>query len=410
MRKDQCRVPDAGDQVQERHVLEEQVKTVIDKYRTRRGLLRELQEDLQRMSQNLDNLIRDEENLSETIDEKQAKILQLKKDFEDQQTKIDRVTKMNSKLVREIRNTKKVKEAEEERDIDLRELRELNRNAIKQVGETIQRHPEIAPSVHQYFEQADLPLPASGGPGSRGSSSSSLSSVRSSMIRSGSLSSVRSAGSSSQGSLRSKPSHRLGFTVFGDDVPIKPPSGSGSSTASLSGRRSRESKSSSTIRQFNVFGDDLVIKSSSHSASSSSRGKPATQEPVVRRQSSGPIKPFTAFGEELLVKGSAHSGIALTKPGSGDSLRQRRPSLTRDPVGGSLSQLIPSAPKQSREEELDVIGGSAASQRPASKRPRSKTEAGVESYTIFGDEVDVQTPSRRSSEQGSARSSKSGRH
>lgn len=37
----------SGDEMQEKHVLEEQLKTIIDKYRHKRGLLRELQEDMQ---------------------------------------------------------------------------------------------------------------------------------------------------------------------------------------------------------------------------------------------------------------------------------------------------------------------------------------------------------------------------
>ena len=40
--------------------------------------------------------------------------------------------------------------------MELRELREFNKNSIKQIGEVTHQNPDIAQAVHLYFSQVNL--------------------------------------------------------------------------------------------------------------------------------------------------------------------------------------------------------------------------------------------------------------
>lgn len=82
-----------------------------------------------------------------------------------------------------------------QRDFEVRELREMNKTAIKQIGEVVHQHPDLRQAVALYFNQASLPPPPSPGDGA-GSGASSRFSSRLSSARS-SLSSVRSSASAS---------------------------------------------------------------------------------------------------------------------------------------------------------------------------------------------------------------------
>ncbi|KAK3095543.1 hypothetical protein FSP39_015932 [Pinctada imbricata] len=178
-RKSFNKVTESGDEMEEKAQLEEQMRAVMDKYKYKRRQIRELQEDLQTMSNTLDNLSRDEMAYEEMIEEKQNKILQMNKELEDQRSKLERVSKQNSKFARELRSAKKAKgETNEERDFEVRELRDFNKQMMQQVGDVIQKHPDIGEAVNMYFSQANLPPPMPSGR-QPGSARSSLGSVRS---------------------------------------------------------------------------------------------------------------------------------------------------------------------------------------------------------------------------------------
>lgn len=104
----------------------------------------------------------------------------MQKELQDQEVKKERVETQLSKLVRTVRSAKKVKnELPEEKDIDLREIRDFNTSVMKQIGEVVHNHPEVSAAVHLYFNQAGLPTPPSPGPGQTSRPSSSRSSLAS---------------------------------------------------------------------------------------------------------------------------------------------------------------------------------------------------------------------------------------
>lgn len=61
--------------MEEKGQLEEQMRAVMDKFKYKRRQIRELQEDLQTMSNTLDNLSRDEQAYEEMIEEKEVKTI-----------------------------------------------------------------------------------------------------------------------------------------------------------------------------------------------------------------------------------------------------------------------------------------------------------------------------------------------
>ncbi|XP_074657844.1 coiled-coil domain-containing protein 39-like [Tubulanus polymorphus] len=159
-RKSFNKVTDTSEEMEDKQQVEEQLRAVMDKYKYKRRQIRELQEDLGTMSNTLDNLVRDENVYSEMIDEKKNRILQLNKEIDEQKTKLDRVSKVNTKYARDLRSAKKSKgETPEERDFNIRELRDFNKNVMKQIGEIISDNPDIAQTATMYFTQANLPPP-----------------------------------------------------------------------------------------------------------------------------------------------------------------------------------------------------------------------------------------------------------
>ena len=71
--KSLMRVLIVGDEMEEKGQLEEQMRAVMDKFKYKRRQIRELQEDLQTMSNTLDNLNRDEEAYDDMISEKEVR-------------------------------------------------------------------------------------------------------------------------------------------------------------------------------------------------------------------------------------------------------------------------------------------------------------------------------------------------
>ncbi|XP_064615155.1 coiled-coil domain-containing protein 39-like [Liolophura sinensis] len=180
-RKSFNKVTDTSDEMEEKQQLEEQLRAVMDKYKYKRRQIRELQEDLQTMSSTLDNLTRDEDAYVELIEEKKSKVNQLMKELDDQKAKLERVAKQNAKYTRELRNqTKSKDESPQERDFEVREMREFNKTVMKQIGDVVNQHQDLGEIVSLYFSQANLPALTPTPRGSRlGSARSSLSSVRS---------------------------------------------------------------------------------------------------------------------------------------------------------------------------------------------------------------------------------------
>ncbi|XP_036301347.1 coiled-coil domain-containing protein 39 [Pipistrellus kuhlii] len=139
--------------------LEEQKRAADEKYRYKQRQIRELQEDIQSMENTLGIIEHLTNSGKEKLSEKQTYSFQLSKEIEEQKPKLERVTKQCAKLTKEIRLLRETKyETLEERDIKLRELRQVHRNIDEMLAD-VTANAEIRIVLQTYFQQKGLELP-----------------------------------------------------------------------------------------------------------------------------------------------------------------------------------------------------------------------------------------------------------
>ncbi|NWV77616.1 CCD39 protein, partial [Dasyornis broadbenti] len=153
-------VPETREEFEEKVKLEKQKRDADEKYRRKQRQIKELQENLQSMKQHFDTVQKEQALLEEQKKEKQALILQLKKDIEEQKPKLERVIKQCYRLSREIQSERKSKtETQEERDIHLRELKSFNRTINQVITEVLEANPGLTAAFQMYFDKFHLELP-----------------------------------------------------------------------------------------------------------------------------------------------------------------------------------------------------------------------------------------------------------
>ncbi|XP_024059772.1 coiled-coil domain-containing protein 39 [Terrapene carolina triunguis] len=187
-------VTETSEEYKEKLQLEEEKRAADEKYRYKRRQIKELQEDLQSMENTLDIMIKEEAVYQEKTNQKQAQVLQLNKEIDQQKPKLERVMTQCSRLSREVRSLKKSKtKTQEEEDIDLRELKDYSRTIDKLLVDVLEANPDLTLPFQTYFQQSCLELPTAASIGSHyssrsSSSQSSVASVRSTRSTMGSAS------------------------------------------------------------------------------------------------------------------------------------------------------------------------------------------------------------------------------
>ncbi|XP_076828434.1 coiled-coil domain-containing protein 39 [Brachyhypopomus gauderio] len=230
-RKSFCKVTESSPEYQEKLRLQEQKRAAEEKYKLKRRQIRELQGEIEGLGSSLNNLMKEEAALSEKTDGMQASILALNKELSSQQGKLDRAAKQCTRLRKDIRSAKKTRQATfEERDIELRTLKDCNKTVNKMLLEAMEQNPDLQAVLQTYFIQAKVPLPS---PAATPSSSKASSARSSASLRS----SGSSAGGSPRGAAVQLPAVKaveLGLGLSVSSTPVLTPSPRSSRTPSTS--------------------------------------------------------------------------------------------------------------------------------------------------------------------------------
>ncbi|XP_008294927.1 coiled-coil domain-containing protein 39 [Stegastes partitus] len=236
------RAKKSSPEYQEHLKLEDKLRVAEETLKNRKRQMQELQNDLQDMNNTSESLLPEEQVEKDKIAEKQSLISKLSKELASQQEKIDRAIKQNSKLTRQIRSAQNTRsETFEEKDMKLRELKDLNKSIDRMLNEVTEGDPDLRSALEKYFLQASLCLPApSSTPSSRRTSKANA--ARSSA-------SLRSPASSAASSPRASSLHSpalktvdLGLALAATSPPLTTSrcSSSASSTSSSSSRKSKK--------------------------------------------------------------------------------------------------------------------------------------------------------------------------
>uniref|UniRef100_A0A667YYS9 Coiled-coil domain-containing protein 39 n=1 Tax=Myripristis murdjan TaxID=586833 RepID=A0A667YYS9_9TELE len=158
-RKSLKKVDETSPEYQEKLKLEEQQKAAEEKLMFKKRQVRKLQEDIQDMNNTLGCLLQDKNARNEKTEQTQSHVIHLNKVVASQKEKLDRATKQCAKLTKEIRSANQTKtETFEERDIELREMRELYRTVYRMLHEATEEKPDLREALEKYLLQANLPL------------------------------------------------------------------------------------------------------------------------------------------------------------------------------------------------------------------------------------------------------------
>ncbi|NXR79556.1 CCD39 protein, partial [Pycnonotus jocosus] len=146
--------PETSEELEEKLKLEQNKKDADEKYRKKQRQIKELQENLQIMQQHFDVIQKQQALFEEQKKAKEAVILQLKKEIEEQKPKLARVMKQCSKLSREIESKREDgAETLAERDVQLRELKGFNRTIDQVIVDVLEANPGLTAAFQMYFDK-----------------------------------------------------------------------------------------------------------------------------------------------------------------------------------------------------------------------------------------------------------------
>ncbi|NXU64163.1 CCD39 protein, partial [Horornis vulcanius] len=158
-------VPESSEELEEKLKLEQDKKDADEKYRKKKRQIKELQEKIQIMEQHFDVIQQQQGLFEEQKKAKQALVLQLKKDIEEQKPKLARVIKQCSKLSREIQSRREDgTETLEERDVHVRDLKGFNRTIDQVIVDVLEANPGLTAAFQMYFDKFDVELPTAVSP------------------------------------------------------------------------------------------------------------------------------------------------------------------------------------------------------------------------------------------------------
>nr|XP_061794919.1 coiled-coil domain-containing protein 39-like [Nerophis lumbriciformis] len=152
---------DSSQEYQQKIQMEEQLRLAEDNLKYKRRQVRQLQQQQQELNNTLDALLQAKLAQNQKIQHKQLLISKLNGEIASQQEKIERATKQCSKLSRAIRAWRNTKaETLEEKDVRLRQLKDLNKRLDKMLYDATEDRPDLRSLLEKNFNQANLSFPS----------------------------------------------------------------------------------------------------------------------------------------------------------------------------------------------------------------------------------------------------------
>ncbi|NXX84841.1 CCD39 protein, partial [Urocolius indicus] len=147
-------VTETSEEYEEKLKLEEEKRAAAEEYRSRQRQITEIREKIQSMEKKIDEVLEQKTFLQEQKNKNQALILRLNKDIEEQNRKLKRVLNQCSRLCKDIQSLKNTEtEIQEERDIDLRDLKSFSSFIDKLLKGVLEANSDLTPAFQIYFQQ-----------------------------------------------------------------------------------------------------------------------------------------------------------------------------------------------------------------------------------------------------------------
>lgn len=105
------------------------------------------------MQEALESLSREEAATAAALEQRESACAAGKREIDELEARAERASTMATRLSRDLRRGRAANEIESERDIDVRDQLEFNRELFRQVGVVVEKHPEERPLVRLYFQQ-----------------------------------------------------------------------------------------------------------------------------------------------------------------------------------------------------------------------------------------------------------------
>jgi DNA repair ATPase RecN len=143
-----------GEDLIQKEELEQQLRALADTYKLKRKQMKQLEEDLQNMEDAYSSMNSDEKNYEDYISDKLNKIIQAEKDIDQVKEKIERATKQLIKFSSDLRKTRNTTtKTLEEKDFELRDLWDFNKNKAKELVEISNQYPLLKQTLSILFAQ-----------------------------------------------------------------------------------------------------------------------------------------------------------------------------------------------------------------------------------------------------------------
>uniref|UniRef100_A0A1B6ELZ2 Coiled-coil domain-containing protein 39 n=1 Tax=Cuerna arida TaxID=1464854 RepID=A0A1B6ELZ2_9HEMI len=148
-------------EMQEKKRLEEQLEHAKINLKERQLELKDITAQIHELEFSLSELADCEERVKAEWKDRDISARALDKELEEQQAKLVRADKLLHRLRREARSVKesRIPLHLAEKDIELRELQDINQSALQQLAELSTRYSEVAPVLKRYLGEKGLSLP-----------------------------------------------------------------------------------------------------------------------------------------------------------------------------------------------------------------------------------------------------------